>query len=87
MKCLTFSTLGEAKQYIKTCLRPGAKVIYRRQRKDSNGQIVGERIVAVAGDSGRKEFALIRGVGLNYYFIGSSSLAAAMQVEELVDER
>ena len=41
----------------------------------------------MAGDSERKEFALIRGVGLNYYFIGSSSLAAAIQVEELIDER
>lgn len=46
------------------------------------GQVVGERIVAVRQESGKKEFAVIRGVRMNYYFIGSSSLAAAVQAEE-----
>lgn len=72
---LTFSSRIEAKQYLRTCLRPGARVIYRQEKKDLNGQFVGERIIAVARLSGKKEFALIRGVRLNYYFIGSSSLA------------
>ena len=47
-----------------------------------NGQIVGERLVAVRQESGKKEFAVIRGFRLNYLVIGSSSLAAAIQVEE-----
>ena len=68
-------------------MRPGARVIYRQEKKDLNGQFVGERIIAVARLSGKKEFALIRGVRLNYYFIGSSSLAAAIQVEELIEEQ
>lgn len=84
---LTFSSRIEAKQYLRTCLRPGARVIYRQEKKDLNGQFVGERIIAVARLSGKKEFALIRGVRLNYYFIGSSSSAAAIQVEELIEEQ
>ncbi len=83
---LTFHSRNEAKQYLQTCLRPGTKVIYRKEKKEPNGQIVGERIVAVGQGSGKKEFALIRGVRLNYFFIGSSSLAAAIQVEELIEE-
>jgi hypothetical protein len=84
---LTFSSRSEANQYLRTCLRPGVRVIYRQEKKDSNEQSVGERIVAVDRKSGKKEFALIRGVLLNYYFIGSSSLAAAIQVEEVIEEQ
>lgn len=82
-----FASRAEAKQYLKTCLRPAAKIIYRQEKRDTSGNLVGERIVAVARVSGKKEFALIRGVRLNYYFIGSSSLGAAIQVEELIQER
>jgi len=60
--------------------------MYRQEKKGSNGQIIGERIVAVRQESGKKAFALIRGVRLNYFLIGSSSLAAAIQVEEEVVE-
>ena len=83
---LTFSSRREAKQYLRTWLCPQVKVIYRQEKKDSYG-LVGERIVAVVLQSGKKEFALIRGVHLNYYFIGSSSLAVAIQAEELIEER
>ena len=79
---LTFNSRDEAKEYLRNCLRPRTRVIYRREEREPNGQIVGERIVAVRQESGKKEFALIRGVHLNYYFIGSSSLAAAIQAEE-----
>ena len=81
MHYLTFSSRTEAKQYLKTCLRPGAKIIYRQERKDTSGNLAGERIVAVAQASGKNEFALILGVHLNYYFIGSSSLGAAVRLE------
>jgi hypothetical protein len=84
---LTFSSRTEANQYLRTCWRPGVSVIYRQEKKSSNGQSVGERIVAVDRQSGKKEFALIRGVRLNYYFIGSSSLAAAIQVEQVIEEQ
>jgi hypothetical protein len=87
VKYLTFSSRTEAKQYLRTCLRSGVKVIYRQKKEDSIGQLVGERIIAVGRQSGKKEFALIRGVHLNYYFIGSASLAAAIQVEELIEEK
>ena len=40
------------------------------------------RLVAVRQESGKKEFAVIRGFRLNYLVIGSSSLARAIQVEE-----
>jgi hypothetical protein len=83
---LTFHSRNEAKQYLQTCLRPRTKIIYRQEKKEPNGQVVGERIVAVWQESGRKEFALIRGVRLNYFFIGSSSLATAIQAEEDVLE-
>jgi hypothetical protein len=83
---LTFHSRNEAKHYLQTCLRPRTKIIYRQEKKEPNGQVVGERIVAVWQESGRKEFALIRGVRLNYFFIGSSSLAAAIQAEEEVLE-
>jgi len=83
---LTFHSSNEAKQYLQTCLRPRSRVIYRQEKKDPDGRIVGERIVAVRQESGKKEFALIRGVRLNYFLIGSSSLAAAIQVEEEVVE-
>ena len=79
---LTFHSRNEAKQYLQTCLRPRTRVIYRQEKKDLNGQIIGERIVAVRQASGKKEFALIRGVRLNYFLIGSSSLATAIQTEE-----
>ena len=83
---LTFHSRSEAKQYLQTCLRPRTRMIYRQEKKDPNGQIVGERIVAVWQESGKKKFALIRGVRLNYFFIKSSSLADAIQVEEEVIE-
>jgi len=79
---VTLRTRNEAKQYLRTCLRPGTKIIYRQEKKEPNGQVVGERIVAVLQESGKKEFALIRGVHLNYYFISSSSLEAVIEVEE-----
>ena len=82
VKYLTFFSRREAREYLRTCLRPGAKIIYRQQKKASDRQVIGERIVAVVQQSGKKEFALIRGVRLNYFFIGSSSLAVAIQVEE-----
>ena len=87
VKYLTFSSRAEAKQYLRTCLHPGAKVIYRQEKKDPNGQVVGERVIAVDQQFGKKKFALIRGVHLNYYFIGSSSLAAAIQAAEMIEER
>ena len=83
---LTFHSRNEAKQYLQTHLRPRTRIIYRQETKDPNGQIIGERMVAVEQESGKKEFALIRGVRLNYFLIGSSSLAAAIQVEEEVVE-
>jgi len=79
---LTFHSRNEVNKYLQTCLRPGTRVIYRREEKDPDGKLVGERIVAVRQESGKKEFALIRGVRMNYYFIGSSSLATAIQAEE-----
>jgi hypothetical protein len=79
---LTFHSRNEAKQYLRTCLQPRTKIIYRQEWEDSNGQIVGERMVAVRQESGKKEFAVIRRFRLNYFFIGSSSVAAAIQVEE-----
>jgi hypothetical protein len=85
----TFSSRAEAKQYVaKWVLRPGpeARIIYRQETKDANGQIVGERIIASAQIHGKKVFGLVRGIRLDYYLIGSSSLAAAMQVEETIDE-
>ncbi len=86
VKYLTFHSLREANQYIGTCLKPGAKVIYRQKNKDGDGHLIGERIVAVRQESGKKEFALIRRIRLNCWFIGSSSLGAAIQVEELIQE-
>jgi len=83
---LTFHSRNEAKQYLQR-LRPASRVIYRQEKRDANGQIVGERIVAVRQESGKKEFALIRGVRLNYFLIESPSLAAAIQVEEEVVEQ
>jgi hypothetical protein len=82
IRYLTFHSLPEANQTIATCLKFDVKVIYRNQNKDANGNVVGERIVAVRQESGQKDFTLIRRVGMNGYFIGSSSLAAAIQVEE-----
>lgn len=79
---LTFHSRNEAKEYLQTCLRLRTRVIYRREDREPSGQIVGERIVAVRKESGKEEFALLRGVRMNYYFIGSSSLAAAIQAEE-----
>ena len=79
---LTFHSRNEANDYLQTCLRPGTRVIYRREEKDPNGKLVGERIVAIRQGAGKKDFALIRGVRMNYYFIGSTSLAAAIQAEE-----
>ena len=83
---LTFHSRDEAQQYLQTCLRPRTRIIYRQEKKGPGGRIIGERIVAVRQESGKEEFALIRGVRLNYYLIGSSSLAAAIQVEEEVVE-
>lgn len=82
MDYLTFHSRKEAKEYLQTCLRPGTRVIYRRVEREPSGQIVGQRIVAVRQQSGKKEFALIRRVRMNCYFVGSSSLAAAIQAEE-----
>ena len=50
----------------KTCLRPEAKVIDRQEKKDPNGQFIGERIIALAEQSEKKEFALIRRVRVDY---------------------
>lgn len=86
VKYFKFLSRAEAEEYLKTCLRPEAEIIDRQEQKDSTGEVIGERILAVAQLSGKEEFALIRGVGLNYYFIGSSSLAAAKQVEELIKQ-
>ena len=86
MDYLTFHSRNEAKQYLQTHLRPRTRIIYRQETKDPNGQIIGERMVAVEQESGKKEFALIRGVRLNYFLIGSSSLAAAIEAEEEVIE-
>jgi hypothetical protein len=84
--CLTFHSRNEAEQYLETYLGPRTRVIYRQEKKDTRGKIIGERIVAVRQESGKKEFALVRGVRLNCFLIGSSSLAAAIQVEEEVVE-
>ena len=78
VKYVTFKSRSEAKQYVKICLKPEAKIIYKKQEK-ADGQIFRERIVAVTSN---KEYALIKGVGLNYFFIDSSSLATAIQIEE-----
>jgi hypothetical protein len=83
---LTFHSRNEAEQYLETYLGPRTRVIYRQEKKDTRGKIIGERIVAVRQESGKKEFALVRGVRLNCFLIGSSSLAAAIQVEEEVVE-
>lgn len=66
---LTFHSLREANQYIGTCLKPGTKVIYRQKNKDGDGNLIGERIVAVRQESGKKEFALIRRIRLNCWFM------------------
>jgi len=83
---LTLHSLREANQYIRTCLKPGTKVIYAKRNKDGDGNVVGERIVAVRQVSGKKEFALITRMRLNCWCIGSSSLGAAIHVEELIEE-
>jgi hypothetical protein len=81
VKYLTFSSRAEAKEYLRTCLRPEAEIIYKQEKKGPDGEVVGERLIATSQQSGKEEFALIRGVRLNYHFFGSSSLAAAQQVE------
>ncbi|HWR14492.1 MAG TPA: hypothetical protein VN577_06670 [Terriglobales bacterium] len=79
---LTFHSLREANQYIAAFLDSHAKVIYRARNKDTKGQVIGERIVAVREVSGKKDFTLIRRVGLNGYFIVSSCLTSAIEVEQ-----
>jgi len=86
VKYLSFYSIREANQYIAACLRPNVKVIYRKLSKDSDGRIIDERIVAVSNTSGKKDFALIRRIRLDGYFIRSSSLGAAIEVEEQISE-
>ena len=86
MDCLTFNSSREAKQYLLTRLQASTKIIYRQEKRGPSGKIAGQRLVAVSQKSGKKDFFLVHGARLNYFFISSSSLAAAIQVEELIEE-
>lgn len=72
----------EAKLYKQKYLKSEAKIIYKQQKTALDGQVIGERIVAVTQKSGSKEYSVIRGIGMHYFFISSSSLGTAIQVEE-----
>lgn len=79
----TFRTEQEAKHEIKGSLKQH-KVTGREHVKDSNGHVIGDRIVA-APKQQEKAFMVIQRQGLNYWIIQSTSLAVAKQVAGLID--
>lgn len=60
------------------------KITSTENVKDLNGHVIGDRIVAAPKDQ-KKAFMVIRRQGPNYWIIQSISLAAAMQVDELIE--
>jgi hypothetical protein len=61
------------------------KVTDKELVRDPSGKVIGDRTEAAPMEVG-KAFVVIRRCGLNFWFIQSASLAAALQADELVAE-
>jgi hypothetical protein len=75
---------GEESKLATELLLKDYKITTTEQVKDLNGDVIGDRIVAAAKEE-KKAFMVIRKRGLNYQIIQSISLAAAMQVNALIE--
>jgi hypothetical protein len=84
-----FDSLQAAQQQIEDWIKPTRRVTSREQNQRKGGQLIDDRILAVAvlPKSGKKEFVIIRRDGLKCYVIESVSLQVAMQVEGLVEHK
>jgi hypothetical protein len=84
-----FASLSEAQQLIEEWLKLTTKVTSREHNKNSGGQLISDRIVALGKvpTSRKEESVIIRRDGLNCYLIESLSLQVAMQVEGMIEHK
>ncbi len=71
-----FDSLPAAQQQIDEWIKPTSKVTSREQNQSKDGQLISDRILAVADlpKSDKKEFVIIRRDDLNCYLIEADSL-------------
>ena len=84
----TFDSLEAAQQQIDEWIKGASEITCREQHQNIGDQRISDRILARAiskSDSKIKLFLIIRRDGLDCYFITSSSIRVAMQIESLID--
>lgn len=82
-----FDSLQAAQQQIEDWIKPTRKITSREQNQRKGGQLIDDRIFAVAvlPKSDKEEFVIIRRESLKCYVIESVSLQIAIQIEDLID--
>jgi hypothetical protein len=82
----SFETVQDANRQTQLWLKLADKTLLAASRKDSSGKLTETRTITQGRgtESGRKLFMIIKRNGMNCYFVRSSSLAVAMQIEDLI---
>jgi hypothetical protein len=83
-----FDSLEAAQQQVDEWIKAANEITCREQHQNSEDQRISDRILAQAiskTDSKTKIFSIIRRDSLNCYFIESSSIQVARQIENLID--
>lgn len=84
----SFASLEEARQQIDEWTKAANEITCREQHPNEGTQRISDRILAQSiskTDSKTKIFLIIRREGLDCYFIESSSIQVARQIEHLID--
>jgi hypothetical protein len=68
-------------------LKPARKIVEQQTRKDSSGQVTGERVVAVFASQSDAEYtAILWTDGAKYYWVTSSSSDMALLMESYLND-
>jgi len=84
----SFETVPDAKRQTELWQKIAGKTLFNTDRKDFRGELTDTRTIMQGRDAEprRKLFMIIKRNGMNCYFVRSSSLAVAMQVEDLLQK-
>jgi hypothetical protein len=85
----TFDSLEAARQQIDEWIKRASEITCREQHQNEGAQRFSDRVLAQAiskDESKTKLFLIIRRDGLDCYFITSSSIRVATQIEDLIDQ-
>jgi hypothetical protein len=63
------------------------KIMEQTSKKDQSGQVVGQRVLALSSSPQEEDFWLIWTNGCDYYFLSSTSLQSALEIERRINSK